>query len=292
MSDADPRFPDDRAPRGVVVLALDGTRPDVLVSARTPNLDALAAPGFFSSFDLPEGEPTISGAAWSTVATGVFPDKHGVFDNDLTGNQLHRFPDFLTRARAQAPTTRTFAAAAWPPLLTSAAGGPVFADGGYAPEIADWSAADELVADRAARSLGEGACAVAFVYLGEPDHAAHALGLSDGYTRAVEDSDDRAGRVVDAIHRRPHFAEEEWTFIALTDHGHRDEGGHGGDSIQERRAWIIAAGLDIPATPPPGVEHTSVHPQIMRALRIPINPQWDLDGASITDLGHRPVTDG
>jgi predicted AlkP superfamily pyrophosphatase or phosphodiesterase len=291
MSDADLRSTDDHAARGVVVFALDGTRPDVLDSARTPHLDALAAQGFLTTFELPEGEPTISGPAWSTVASGVFPDKHRVFDNDLTGHQLHRFPDFLTRARSHAPAARTFAGAVWPPLLTSAAGGPVFADGGYAPELTDWSAADELVADEAARSLGHGPCAVAFVYFGETDHVGHALGLSDRYRRAVEDSDDRVGRVIDAIHRRPGHAEEEWTFIALTDHGHRDEGGHGGDSIQERRAWIIAAGLDIPSAAPVGVGHTSVHPQIMHALRIPIDPHWDLDGRSITELGLRPVAD-
>jgi len=30
----------------------------------------------------------------------------------------------------------------------------------------------------------------------------------------------------------------------VTDHGHRDEGGHGGDSAQERASFVIAHGIN------------------------------------------------
>jgi len=31
--------------------------------------------------------------------------------------------------------------------------------------------------------------------------------------------------------------------VMVTDHGHRDEGGHGGDSEQERASFVIAHGI-------------------------------------------------
>ena len=32
--------------------------------------------------------------------------------------------------------------------------------------------------------------------------------------------------------------------VVVTDHGHRDEGGHGGDSAQERASFVIAHGIN------------------------------------------------
>ena len=43
-----------------------------------------------------------------------------------------------------------------------------------------------------------------------------------------------------------------------TDHGHVLAGGHGGDSPEERTAWIVAAGTDVPTTAPPILEQADV----------------------------------
>lgn len=32
----------------------------------------------------------------------------------------------------------------------------------------------------------------------------------------------------------------------VTDHGHLDEGGHGGDTDEERTAWMVASGAGVP----------------------------------------------
>ena len=37
---------------------------------------------------------------------------------------------------------------------------------------------------------------------------------------------------------------DAWNLIVITDHGHRDEGGHGGDSAQERASFVIAHGIN------------------------------------------------
>mgnify|MGYP003328751445 CR=1 FL=1 len=42
--------------------------------------------------------------------------------------------------------------------------------------------------------------------------------------------------------KRPKF-DEEWLVVITTDHGHLDEGGHGGESDQERSSFLIAYGV-------------------------------------------------
>ncbi len=37
--------------------------------------------------------PTVSGAGWSSIATGVWPDKHKVVDNNFTAPNYGQYPD-------------------------------------------------------------------------------------------------------------------------------------------------------------------------------------------------------
>ncbi|SCL26685.1 hypothetical protein GA0070624_3354 [Micromonospora rhizosphaerae] len=74
------------------------------------------------------------------------------------------------------------------------------------------------------------------------------------YISAIEAADRRIGQILDAISTRPSYADEEWTTIVVTDHGHRDGGGHGQRTRWERTAWIAAAA---PASPPAMSTHAT-----------------------------------
>ncbi len=69
-------------PTRVVIIALDGADWELLHElsddGRTPNLRALAAGGTMTS--LQTIQPTVSPMVWTTVATGLTPDRHGVID--------------------------------------------------------------------------------------------------------------------------------------------------------------------------------------------------------------------
>src|SRR5262245_19764781 len=93
--------------RRVVVFGVDGVRADMLRSAHTPHIDTVAEAGFFSTFELKAMAPTISGPAWANIATGVWPDKHLIYCNELAGHRLAVFPDFLSRLRSVDPDVRT-----------------------------------------------------------------------------------------------------------------------------------------------------------------------------------------
>lgn len=242
--------------RHVLVVGIDGVRYDTLQRARTPCLDGLAGTGFLRPVTVDAAGPTISGPCWATMATGVLPPRHHIVDNELAGHRLEDNPDFLLRAREAFPARRTYAAANWPQLVQEAHGGPIFAGGGFMPgpdphhDFATWDAAEDALTSDACRVLGGDDVAAAFVYFGEPDAYGHELGVGPAYVASIERSDTRLARVLAAVRTRPSYAEEDWTVLVATDHGHLDAGGHGGDTPEERTAWLAATGPGVPTTPP------------------------------------------
>ncbi len=261
----------------VLIMGWDGVRDDILRTARTPHLDALAGRGFLSTVRVHDANPTISGPVWSTMATGVYREQHGVHDNDFRGNAFGTHPDVLTRVREARPGATTFAAGAWAPLVEEASGGPLFAGGGYRPALPAGAedgpldlvaAMDEAVMSRVARELRHRDHTVVFAYAVLPDIVGHTEGVTDRYRSAIEICDEQLGVLLAAIDARPAREREDWTVIALTDHGHRDEGHHGGDSDEERLAWIAAAGPGI-ATRETAVDHADVLPHVLQALGLP-----------------------
>lgn len=94
----------------VMMIGIDGVRPDILSSAHTPNLDRLAQGGVYTP-SARTGSPSVSGPGWSSFLTGVWPDKHGVTDNEFQGKAYDRFPDVLTRLESVRPELDTYAAA-------------------------------------------------------------------------------------------------------------------------------------------------------------------------------------
>jgi predicted AlkP superfamily pyrophosphatase or phosphodiesterase len=228
----------------VVIFAVDGVRLDRLDRAATAAIDRIARQGWFTPVQVSDEAPTLSGPCWATVATGVTPHSHGIYSNVLDGHSLDDFPDVLTQVRARGG--HTYLAATWAPLATSAAGGPIFGPATrqhvVEADLAGRAFTDDGIAADAASALGTGDFDASFVYFGAPDSVAHAHGTGAEYIAAIEDADRRVGQVLDAIADRPTYPDEQWTIIVVTDHGHRDEGGHGGSTEAERTAWIAACG--------------------------------------------------
>ncbi|NUR91076.1 MAG: phosphodiesterase, partial [Nonomuraea sp.] len=251
----------------VIVFGVDGVRLDTLAAAHTPNIDKITDAGFFSSFEVSKSAPTLSGPCWTTVATGMWPEAHGVFGNTFTGHRLAVFPDFLTLAKRRG--LRTYAALTWAPLATGSYGGPLFTDPtrlSYADgEALGHAEADQLVVDDAARALAEGAYDAAFVYIGAPDEVAHAVGTGPEYLAAIERADIQIGQVLDAAARL-----EDLTVIVVTDHGHRDEGGHGGRTVWEKQAWIAASGPGVPTTATEAC-HADVAPHVLAVFGLDVS---------------------
>jgi predicted AlkP superfamily pyrophosphatase or phosphodiesterase len=273
-----PPGPDGSSARKALVVLLDGVRFDRLTQASTPVLDGLAATGFLAPTRIfgTDVAPTLSGPAISSIATGVWPDKHRVPGNQLHGHALKRYPDFLTRLEAAVPPRRTFAGLDWAPLGLPQDGGPVFSDA-IATKIAlatdqTWAAYrldDARLLDAAVRILRERDPDAAFVYLGATDMAAHEFGcLGAQYRQAIETCDRQVGELLAALDARSGRADEQWLVIVVTDHGHLDEGGHGGDSDAERTAWMLVAGAGAPTRAPATLANVDVAPTVLAHLGV------------------------
>ncbi|MFJ1665616.1 alkaline phosphatase family protein [Streptomyces bottropensis] len=293
----------------VLVVGMDGLRYDRLPLSRptagpprppatAPVLHGLMAAGTHGSSLLPYGEVdgraeggpstsmayTDSGPGWSSVLTGVWPDRHGVSGNDFAGADYARHPDFLSRAATARPRLRTAAVVSWPELVRRGTLGPavgrrVVHDG----ESGGYEDADRLVADTAERWLTEDDPDALFVYFGATDEAGHSAGpLGPAYDRALLAQDAHLGRLLDAIaarRRDTRRADERWTVLVTTDHGHLDTGGHGGDTRAEREVFVILAEPGAPAgTRLDAPRLVDLAPTVLDRLGIPVDPAWGLRG--------------
>ena len=268
----------------VLLIGIDGVRVDVLAQANTPNIDALIADGTFSDRAQTD-TPTVSGPGWSSMLIGVWPGKHQVRGNDLAGNAYTTYPDFLTRLERVDPAFNTFAVVDWPPLGTTASGGPLISDGidvkmALDGEELGYGAADSQSVVAAVDYLTNEDPDAAFVYLGNVDIVGHATSsLSPEYRAAIEAADVQVGELVAAVRSRATYADEDWLILISTDHGRRDDGGHGRPSAQEQTIFYLASGRSAlkgaPAQPPKIVD---VAVTALAHLGVTIDPAWELDG--------------
>lgn len=271
----------------VLLIGIDGVRPDVLAEVDTPNIDALIASGAFSD-RANTTRPTVSGPSWSSMLTGVWPEKHGVRSNNFEGNHYATYPDFLTRIEQVRPELETFVAADWLPLVTEDSGGPLiwgdldtrYVRDGY--EVG-WDEGDRMMTDAAVEAIRTGDPDALFVYLGDPDETSHrTASIGEPYRRAIAMSDGYVGRLMEAIRARSTFAQEDWLILISTDHGRTESGGHGGDTPEQTTIFVLAHG--------PSVTSGTIlgEPQIvdiavtaLTHLGIPIDPSWALDGSVV-----------
>ncbi|MFG3723403.1 alkaline phosphatase family protein [Streptomyces massasporeus] len=278
---------------------MDGLRYDRLTRSPStaPVLHHLMATGAHGTSLLPYGrsddEPstgtayTDSGPGWSSILTGVWPERHGVTGNDFKGADYTRYPDFLTRAARARPGLRTVAAVSWPALVRRGTlGRTIGRRVRHNGESRGYETADRRVARAVLRRLTTSDPDVLFVYFGATDEAGHDTGpLSPAYDRALLAQDAHLGRLLAAIEARgsdPGRAEEHWTVLVTTDHGHLDSGGHGGDSRAEREVFVILAEPGAPARPGGTRLDTprlvDIAPTVLDRLGIPVDPAWGLQG--------------
>jgi predicted AlkP superfamily pyrophosphatase or phosphodiesterase len=259
--------------RHALVIGVDGVRFDLLGQDTTPAIWTFGQAGFLAPVTVDEATPTWSGPCWATIVTGTGVAGHGIMTNNLTGHRLADHPDFVTVAtRAGLPTL--LAVSGWPPLALAEDGGPLFAEASRREfvavaemSLAGWDAADEATTELAARILAEDGPRLAFVYLGAVDIAGHVTGAGAAYRAAARAADQRVRRLLDAVTSRPSDEREGWTIVVVTDHGHLDQGGHGGREPEVATAWAAAAGPGIdPGGPPAVTRQEQIAPLVLAAL--------------------------
>ncbi|UKA64632.1 alkaline phosphatase family protein [Arthrobacter sp. FW306-04-A] len=236
----------------IMLLGIDGLRWDLAAdSPSAPTLRAMAAEGELRTMVMET--PTWSGPGWSSILTGTTHAEHGVVDNSFVGHKLFSKPDLLSRAFYQDQSTRTFAAAGWTPLVSPDGLGPVIhqrADQQKAGlhtvisrdgEVHGFVQIDADITDIALAALTSNKVPdVSFLYFCDVDDAGHLHGARTAqYQAALARVDRHIARVRSAVGDREEQFGENWLLVVVTDHGHLDEGGHGGDSPEERNSFVL-----------------------------------------------------
>ncbi|MFF1868441.1 alkaline phosphatase family protein [Kitasatospora herbaricolor] len=264
-----------------LVIGIDGTRYDRLAAADAPRIKGLMADGLTAPSNLYADplSPTVSGPGWSTIATGVWPDKHGVKENTFSGSRFNLYPSLGKRLETASAATSTLVVASWNPVADT-----IF-NGGADLRIAE-SENDAKTASDAADYLAHGNPDATFLHFDQVDEAGHGYGgTSAQYLAAIHNVDGLVGQVVDAVKSRPTYASEDWLIIVTTDHGHTDAGGHGGNSAAERQTFVVADGAGYaPGSVRRDVKVVDIAPTVLQHEGVAVNPSWNLDGTPIPAL--------
>ena len=258
----------------VLIIGIDGCRPDALVASDAPVIDSLVRRGA-SSFDTQTCRFAISGAGWSSMLTGVWEDKHGVTDNTLEGAKFFKYPHFFGRVKQLMPKATIASIVNWAPI------------GRIVATTADISVSfgsDEEVAFEACRILKTDGPDVVFVQLDEVDVAGHASAFSPDsseYLAAIRGVDGLVGKLIEVVEDRRVNNDEDWLVILSSDHG-GSQNRHGLDIPEHRTVFLI---LDGPSVEPGAILKETgvvdVAATAMAHLGLRVDPSWDWDGSAV-----------
>lgn len=252
--------------QNVVIVSIDGLRPDALAQADTPILDGLIMAGAYS----PAAQsvlPSVTLINHASMLGGMRPAKHGIDWND------HR-PEL---GQIKGPTV--FSVAHEAGFSTAMVVGKAKLEHLVLPDSVDTyiyaGFLDGQVMEQARLVIEAGLPSLLFIHLPDVDSAGHASGwMSPGQLRAISRTDSLLGELMVAL------AEEQvltdTLLIVTADHGGVDKA-HGGDTPEEMTIPWLAVGPGVPA----GLRLQSditvydTAATALDALGLAIPPEWD-----------------
>lgn len=267
--------------RKVLILGIDGLRPDALEKAWTPHLDKLRTDGLYSN-RVQATDSTWSASGWSSLLHGVWRDKHGVKDNKFEGRQYNLYPDIFTRMEQTRSDLFTVRVSSWDKIHAKM---PTTAD------IHIDTSGDVETLRRASSYLSRPELDAMFVYfVGVDSPAGHSFGFHPTipeYISAIELVDRRIGALMKVLKKRSRYSNEEWLIMVVTDHGGHTvgkKGKHGQNRPEDRTTFMIASGPTVKNPggtlyPEPG--QVDLFPTVFEHMNIPVKSSWNLDGKPI-----------
>jgi arylsulfatase A-like enzyme len=213
----------------VVLMMLDGLRPDALDVAHCPNLQGLMRRGAYT-LRAASVMPSITLPCHTSIFHSVPPTRHGITTNDWVP-MARPVPGLVDVAKNAGLRCAFFYN--WEPLRNLSLAGSLWFSY-FREAVSPPIEGDRFIADTAAQIISDDHPDFAFVYFGTIDLAGHDFGwMSDGYLRQVEK--------VDALFPTVLAALGDGDYVLV----HSDHGGHermhGFDVPEDMTIpWIIA----------------------------------------------------
>lgn len=221
----------------LLLIVLDGCRPDALQQAHTPHIDSLWQSGAYT-WNAHSVMPSVTLPSHNSMFRGVSPDKHGVGADNIFRPSAAAFPSITDVAKLGNKRTAMFYS--WEQLRDLAAPGSL--DLSYCMNAVYGQDNDTPVARVAAAHLIEYQPDFCFLYLGDVDITGHLHGwMSPEYIAAIEANDRAVGMVLDYLDQT--HIRRNYTILVQADHGGHDTD-HGTDSPEDMTIpWIINGAL-------------------------------------------------
>lgn len=268
-------------PPHVLIVSIDGLRPDCMLRAETPNLRKLMNVGSFSMWARTT-DIAITTPSHTSMLTGVTPEKHGIdFNGDPPEDAKIRVPTLFDLAKAQGYTTG---------MASGKRKFTLFAMSGHLDHI--WTPQESAVDDastakHAVAIITQYKPDVMYVHFAATDSTGHAIGWgTPDQLQTISLADRALGQVLDAYRD---IGLLESTFIIISaDHGGTVRS-HGRDDIRSHFIPWIAVG--------PGVRSDydltrlgkdydlstfDTFATACHVLKIPLPP--DLDGQPVLEM--------
>jgi len=305
-----------KTPKAVFII-VDGIPADVILKLNPPALAAIAKAGGFTQAYVGgttgayNQTPTISAPGYIDLLSGVWGNKHNVWDNDIAAPNYHYWNIFRI-AETVNPSLKTAVFSTWLDNRTKLIGEGLPASGNikldYAFDGLENDTAkyphdktrnyirniDDAVTTEAASYIASQGPDLSWVYLEYTDDMGHGFGDSPQFYDAIRGADARIKKIWDATQLRQKKFNEDWLIVITTDHGRDAATGknHGGQSARERTTWIVtdSKNLNVHFKQQPAI--VDILPSICNHLNlaIPDDVQKELDGvpfigvADIADL--------
>jgi arylsulfatase A-like enzyme len=271
-------LPETSVTRHVVVVSIDGLRPDAIAAYSAPTLQRLLNEGAYT-LSASTINPSKTLPSHTSMLTGQPPDRHGVLWNNVATADADSIdlPNIFSVARSHGYTTAAFfSKAKFGPLQLEGTLDYSQAPGGL---FGRWST--ERTVDDVARYLKDARPNLLFVHLTDPDAAGHRSGwMTPEYGRGVLAADTGVNRVIDLARRA--FGEENFTLIVTADHGGHGTN-HGSDDPRDVTIPWIAWGK--------GVKTGTIQPSTVRTMDTAATVLWLLGVERPTDWAGQPLID-
>ena len=220
--------------RNVVLVSIDGLRPDAIATFKAPTLGKLIREGSYT-LEAKTILPSKTLPSHTSMLTGEPPDRHGVLWNNAMNDEpgTVAIPTVFGAARAQGYRTAAFfSKSKFSHLQVPGTLDYSQSPGGW---WGRWSSADTL--DDVEQHLDTHKPNLLFVHLTDPDAAGHSYGwMSTEYGRGVLRADTAVRRLIAAADKA--YGEGAYTLIVTADHGGNGRD-HGSDNpLDVTIPWI------------------------------------------------------
>ena len=263
--------------RHVLMVLVDGWRPDSIAAGHTPTIDSMLPESAYSMAARVE-DTTISGSGHSSFLTGVHRDKHNVNGNNFDDHNYEQYPYWFRLLRDSVPDTHRSAYHNWPSMSDAALDESVCSGCGDYFQGYDQTIVDRLVADLATKQMN-----AATLVLDIMDAYGHSTGFNASnpdYLSGMNQTDIWLGEAMDAIQSRLNYHNEEWMVIISSDHAGTGYG-HGYNIPEHRDVPLIIWGAEFTGEIWPSPDAVDAVPTALRHLGVEIDTAWGLDGRAL-----------